>query len=663
MTVVVSVVIPCLNGAATLARQLDALVAQECDHPWEVIVADNGSTDATARIVRGYADRGVRLVDASERAGSNHARNRGVAEARGSLVLHCDADDVVHPGWMQAFADALLAGADWVGGTVRHVSADGRFRYEECELPLSGFGGTRYAIGASCGYRRALWEQVGGFDETLSGGYDETDFFIRIGLAGAVGTLVPAAVVDYVERDGLRALLRQQRSYGRGFARIRALHAVHADHPAYVHRRGLGAALARHVLAILRTLRGLLLLLLGRTTAEQVVRSLGFEWGIAEEERRRGWARLRRRDAQTVGPRPARVLVTTHAFAPAIGGIESVAEELARGLQAAGHEVVVVTTTPGGDVEGLRVVRGPGPIALLRLARRSDAVLQVNVSLRTLWAPLLLRRRVVCLVATWLRRADGSVGRQERLKRAALRHTRVVAPSAAVAAHLGLPAEVVPHGVRVERFAVSPGAAPGPRDRDVVVVGRLVSDKGVADLVDAVAELGRRGRPVGLTVVGDGPERAALERQAEGLDGVRFQGVARGPELAGLLRRHRVIAVPSRWDEPFGLVALEGLAAGCVPVVSAGGGLPDAAGPDAVVFPNGDVTALADALVVALDRAAGPDWPTAASAEHLAAHAPEVELRAHLRLLGLGDLRDAERLRSSSAPGTRAPHTTPQEHR
>ncbi|MBZ5734906.1 glycosyltransferase [Nocardioides sp. TRM66260-LWL] len=661
MTPVISVVIPCLNGAATLARQLDALVTQECDHPWEVIVADNGSTDATARIVREYADRGVRLVDASERAGSNHARNRGVEAARGSLILHCDADDQVRPGWMQAFADALLAGADWVGGTLRHVATDGRLLREVSELPRSGFAGARYALGANCGYHRALWQEVGGFDDALSAGCDEVDFFIRLAQSGATGVLVPEAVVDYVQRDGLRALLRQQRSYGHGFARMRVKHGAVADHPWVVQRSSLGMAIARQVLAFVRALRRLPLLIAGRTTAEEIVRSLGFEWGLAEQERRMGWARLRlgSRGAR----RPARVLVTSHSFAPAIGGIESVAEELARGLVAAGHEVVVVTATPGGDVDGLRVVRGPGPLALLRLAWRSDAVLQVNVSLRTLWAPLLLRRRVVCVVATWLRRADGSVGRPERLKRAALRRTRVVAPSAAVAAHLGLPAAVVPHAVRVERFAVPADAAPEPRDGDVVVVGRLVSDKGVGDLVDAVAELGRRGRPVGLTVVGDGPERAALQRQAEGLDGVRFHGVARGPELAGLLQRHRVIAVPSRWDEPFGLVALEGLAAGCLPVVSTGGGLPEAAGPDAVVFPNGDVAALADALVVALERAAGPGWPTAASAEHLAAHAPEVELRAHLRLLGLADLRDAERLRSSSAPGTRAPHTTPQEHR
>ena len=54
--------------------------------------------------------------------------------------------------------------------------------------------------------------------------------------------------------------------------------------------------------------------------------------------------------------------------------------------------------------------------------------------------------------------------------------------------------------------------------------------------------------------------------------------------------------VPSRWAEPFGIVALEGIATGCALVASSGGGLPDAVGPCGLLFPNGDAAALALAL-------------------------------------------------------------------
>lgn len=53
----VSIVIPCLNGAATLADQLDGIAAQEWSGEWEIVVADNGSTDGSADIALSYSDR------------------------------------------------------------------------------------------------------------------------------------------------------------------------------------------------------------------------------------------------------------------------------------------------------------------------------------------------------------------------------------------------------------------------------------------------------------------------------------------------------------------------------------------------------------------------------------------------------------------------------
>jgi glycosyltransferase involved in cell wall biosynthesis len=69
-----------------------------------------------------------------------------------------------------------------------------------------------------------------------------------------------------------------------------------------------------------------------------------------------------------------------------------------------------------------------------------------------------------------------------------------------------------------------------------------------------------------------------------------------GEEIAAALNRHRFLVVPSSYEEAFGIVALEGLACGCVPIVSERGGLVDAIGKHGYVFPNGDDVALADVL-------------------------------------------------------------------
>src|SRR5665213_4169463 len=98
----ISVVLPVRDGLPWLDEQLGALAAQHCDEPWEVVVADNGSSDASVALARDWAERcaAMRVLDASARVGPAAARNAGVMAARGELLAFCDADDVVQAGWL-----------------------------------------------------------------------------------------------------------------------------------------------------------------------------------------------------------------------------------------------------------------------------------------------------------------------------------------------------------------------------------------------------------------------------------------------------------------------------------------------------------------------------------------------------------------------------------
>jgi glycosyltransferase involved in cell wall biosynthesis len=114
-----SVVIPARNASHHIRDQLSALAGQTYRGCWEIIVADNGSTDGTADCVREMADRlpDLRVVDASRRRGPSHARNVGARAARGDYLLFVDADDRVRATWLTEMARAA-SDFDAIGGRI-----------------------------------------------------------------------------------------------------------------------------------------------------------------------------------------------------------------------------------------------------------------------------------------------------------------------------------------------------------------------------------------------------------------------------------------------------------------------------------------------------------------------------------------------------------------
>ena len=147
------------------------------------------------------------------------------------------------------------------------------------------------------------------------------------------------------------------------------------------------------------------------------------------------------------------------------------------------------------------------------------------------------------------------------------------------------------------------GAAPALPDaqrRGVVFVGRLTRQKRVADLLGALALLRSRGVALEATIVGDGPERAALEARAARPDlagSVTFTGAVPPEAVARQLAGKRVFVLPSV-DEGLGLAVAEALVAGVPVVATRSGGIPDLMTDEAagVLVPPGDPAALAEAL-------------------------------------------------------------------
>jgi glycogen synthase len=319
-----------------------------------------------------------------------------------------------------------------------------------------------------------------------------------------------------------------------------------------------------------------------------------------------------------------RILIYSPAFAPMIGGIERVMETLATEFTTSGEEVCVVcqATDPANRSFPFRVVRHPGLLELIRLFRWADVVMHANVSLRGLLPFLFVRRPWVATHHGWYWVLGQPMSWQARLKLWASRFATNVACSRAVAEHVGGKCEVIPNPYEDAIFHAWPDIKP---DRDVIFVGRLVSDKGVDLIVEALYLLKQTGltpTPT-LTITGSGPEESALRDQVakRGLiDQVTFTGQRSGEELSRTMAAHRILVVPSRCNEGFGMVALEGAASGCIVIGSEGGGLVDAIGPCGFVVPKEDTTILAEAIQKRLYSASFSTAEMAERTAHIVRH-------------------------------------------
>jgi glycogen synthase len=327
-----------------------------------------------------------------------------------------------------------------------------------------------------------------------------------------------------------------------------------------------------------------------------------------------------------------RILVCSHWFFPSFGGVETVSRILAEEFVRAGAEVSVVTNTPGPDTDfPYKLIRRPSLRALGRLAEQSDIIFQNLISLRTLIPLMLSGKPVVVTHQSWLRRADGRRGLENHLKLRALRACHNVSISGAIAASLPVQSVVIGNPFNAREFE---GLHDKPRDRDIVFLGRLVSDKGCDVLLHALAALKAKNLTPSLTVIGDGPEMAALKALTAEL-GLNAQVVFLGAVHEGrgqIVAKHRVFAIPSVFAEPFGVVALEGIASGCAIVASVEGGLPDAVGSCGLYFRNGDAKGLALALERTLTDATLRARLVSGGPAHLQKFQPEVTAGRYLDL-------------------------------
>jgi O-antigen biosynthesis protein len=215
-----SVIVCSRNGAQTIEETLTHLA--RLDYPdYEVIVVDDGSTDATGEIARKFD---VRLIS-TEQSGLSSARNTGLAAATGEVVAYIDDDAYPDSHWLRYLALKLLR-SDHVGVGGPNLAPPGDGPISECVANAPG-NPTHVLIsdhlaehipGCNMAFRRRSLQEIGGFDCRFRATADDVDLCWRIQDRGWTIGFSPAAVNWHHRRGSIWAYLKQQYGYGRGEA-------------------------------------------------------------------------------------------------------------------------------------------------------------------------------------------------------------------------------------------------------------------------------------------------------------------------------------------------------------------------------------------------------------------------------------------------------------
>jgi glycosyltransferase involved in cell wall biosynthesis len=209
----VSVVMPVCNGERFLPAALDSLLLQSYEN-FELIVVNNGSTDGTSEVLKGYAPRfkgRLEVLEVPSPLYPSVARNLGVERSTGEYLLFFDSDDLLLPFSLHLLAlFAAAFGSELVSGGFFYFAAEEgkNFLKEESvkggnslkEQLLLQFGGNAYPIGATL-VKRSAFESVGGFDPYFRYGED-FDLWNRLLLQGAATVRLPFPLYLYRLHSG-----------------------------------------------------------------------------------------------------------------------------------------------------------------------------------------------------------------------------------------------------------------------------------------------------------------------------------------------------------------------------------------------------------------------------------------------------------------------------
>lgn len=204
----VSIIVPCFNQAQYLDEALQSLHKQTYTN-WECLVVNDGSPDNTEGVARKWETKDPRFVYIyKENGGVSSARNLGIEKAKSEYILTLDADDKYEASFLEKAMDVLINNPETgiVSSWGRYFKADKQLQeYRSIGKTTVDFLFHNAAIGTSL-FRKACWEQAGGYDENSENGYEDWEFYLRVCALGWKVHIIEEVLFFYRQNNRSRSV-------------------------------------------------------------------------------------------------------------------------------------------------------------------------------------------------------------------------------------------------------------------------------------------------------------------------------------------------------------------------------------------------------------------------------------------------------------------------
>lgn len=311
------------------------------------------------------------------------------------------------------------------------------------------------------------------------------------------------------------------------------------------------------------------------------------------------------------------IVIFSSTFLPNIGGLENVMAGLATNWASKSNKVTVYTKAPisiNGDFQyNYNIRRNKSFFSMFKAVKNATIFVEANISLKTCLIGL-------CFFKKWVVIHHIPYNHDNSIKAVFKNIFTYISKNVAVSKYVAK--TLYGNSIVIHNFydPIYRNLFLPRKSYSLLFVGRLVSDKGVLLLLKAITEVVKTYPKIQLTIAGDGDQKNPLIDfvQRNKLEQVvNFCGNQSPENLCLLYNQQSIVVIPSVWEEPFGLVAIEALACGAKIIYSNGGGSPEVVDENCIAFNRGDVFSLELALIKAIQQSENKLLQYDCNSEHL----------------------------------------------